>query len=195
MVAEERLALSALVPDPSNVRRHPALNRMLIEESLREVGAARSIVVDEDNVVLAGVATWQSARALGFTSVRVVESDGTELVAVRRRNLEATGKVRLGLFDNRSGEESDWDQPMLGQLAQVQDLDPYFSKEQLQVAIAAANAMREQFAPAVEPTVGARVVTMADMETARHTLQVAMPPPDLADVACPGCGTTFTVLA
>jgi hypothetical protein len=187
--------LTALTPDPSNVRRHPALNRMLIEESLREVGAARSIVVDEDNVVLAGVATWQSARALGFTSVRVVESDGTDLVAVRRRNLGAKGKVRLGLFDNRSGEESDWDEPMLGQLAQVMDLDDYFSKEQVQVAIAAAQAMREQFAPAVEPSAGARIVTMADIETARHTLSVATPPPDLTDVACPGCGTTFTVLS
>ena len=40
--------------DPRNRRGHPTRNASMMRESLRAVGAARSIVIDEDDVVLAG---------------------------------------------------------------------------------------------------------------------------------------------
>lgn len=51
------LPLAALIPDPRNARRHGARNRRLIVDALKDVGAARSIGVDERGVVLAGNAT------------------------------------------------------------------------------------------------------------------------------------------
>ena len=74
---ENTAPLSALVPDPRNARKHNERNRALIESALREVGAARSIVVHETGRVLAGNATVEAARHAGFGKVRVVETDGT----------------------------------------------------------------------------------------------------------------------
>ncbi|MDP9364583.1 MAG: hypothetical protein M3Q10_10230, partial [Chloroflexota bacterium] len=90
--------LSALVSDPRNARRHNERNLGLIEDALREVGAARSVVVDEHGTVLAGNATVAAARQVGIARVRVVEADGAELVAVRRTNLTPEQKRRLALL-------------------------------------------------------------------------------------------------
>lgn len=73
--------LSWLTPDPRNTRTHTERNLALIEQSLREVGAARSIVVDESEMVLAGNATVEAAAKAGIAQVRIVEADGAELLA------------------------------------------------------------------------------------------------------------------
>lgn len=44
-------SLESLQPDPRNARKHSKDNIELISSSLREVGAARSIVIDEHDVV------------------------------------------------------------------------------------------------------------------------------------------------
>ncbi|MDP9359284.1 MAG: hypothetical protein M3R02_29165, partial [Chloroflexota bacterium] len=97
-------SLSTLTPDPRNARKHNDRNLAQIEAALREVGAARSVVVDEHGVILAGNATVQAAMQAGLTRVRVVEADGSELVAVRRTNLTPEQKRRLALHDNRAAE-------------------------------------------------------------------------------------------
>ena len=51
------------------------------------VGAARSIVIDEDGVVLSGNATIEAAAQAGIDRVKVVEADGNEIVAVQRKGL------------------------------------------------------------------------------------------------------------
>ncbi len=66
------LPLNALTPDAQNARKHGKRNLAQIESSLREVGAARSIVVDEDGVVLAGNATVAAAANAGIGRVRIV---------------------------------------------------------------------------------------------------------------------------
>ena len=68
------IELAALAPDPRNARRHGERNLALIEAPLREVGAARSVVVDEDGSVLAGNATVEAAARAGIPTVRVVEA-------------------------------------------------------------------------------------------------------------------------
>ena len=40
-------SLAALMPGPRNARRHGARNLALIEAARREVGAARSVVVED----------------------------------------------------------------------------------------------------------------------------------------------------
>src|SRR5688500_15154670 len=96
------MSLTDLTPYPRNARRHTERDLALIEKALREVGAARSIVVDETGTILAGNATVQAASQVGIHKVRVVETDGSELVAVRRTGLSPEQKRRLTLFDNRT---------------------------------------------------------------------------------------------
>ena len=120
-----------LIHDPKNARKHTARNVGTIVSALQEVGAARSIVIDEDGVVLAGNATMDAAAEAGITAVKVVEASGNELVAVRRTGLSAEQKTRLALYDNRAAELAEWDNDVLQQLAQDNQLDGLFNEKEV----------------------------------------------------------------
>ena len=95
-------SLSDLKPDPKNARRRTDRSASLIGESLLRYGAARSIVIDENNRVLAGNGTLEQAQRSGITDVRVIDTTGSELIAVRRSNLTEQDKVGLAIADNRT---------------------------------------------------------------------------------------------
>ena len=73
---EGEVTIADLSPDPANARKHSPRNVGMIEDALHEVGAARSIVIDENNMVLAGNATIEAAASAGIEKVLVVETDG-----------------------------------------------------------------------------------------------------------------------
>jgi DNA modification methylase len=108
--------LRDLTPDPQNARQHNPRNIGTIVDSLHEVGAARSIVIDENNVVLAGNGVVEAAGEAGIENVRVVEASGNEIIAVRRRGLTDLQKKRLALFDNRAAELAEWSPEELSRL-------------------------------------------------------------------------------
>ncbi len=89
-----------LKPDSANARKHNPRNIGMIVDSLQEVGASRSIVIDEDDNILAGNGTIEAAAEAGITRLKVVEADGNEIIAVRRRGLNAfwrkPEKIELG---------------------------------------------------------------------------------------------------
>ncbi len=130
-VLTEDLALTSLTPDPRNARCHDERNLSVIEQALREVGAARSVVVDETGTVLAGNATVEAANRAGIGRVRVIDADGTELVAVRRTGRTAEQKRRLALSDNRAAELAEWDTEVLASIAEETDLSALWEREEL----------------------------------------------------------------
>ena len=136
----EVFELATLRPDLRNARRHNARNLAAIETSLKEVGAARSIVLDENGTVLAGNATVQAAKAAGLTGVRVIETDGTELVAVRRSGLTEEQKRRLALADNRASELAEWDAATLAALQADTDLSGLWTEDELGELLAQLDA-------------------------------------------------------
>ena len=103
----------------------------LIKESLQKYGAARSIVIDEENRILAGNGTVEGAKQAGIKNVRVIETDGSEVIAVRRTGLSEDEKVGLALADNRTGDLSEWDVEMLHQLSEEHDISDWFTQEDL----------------------------------------------------------------
>jgi len=131
--------LRDLTPDPANARKHSARNVGTIVSALHEVGAARSIVIDEDGVVLAGNATIEAAAEAGIERVRVVEADGQTIIAVRRSGLTPVQKARLAILDNRAAELADgWDAEVLRELqAQDVQLDDLWTPEELADVLAA----------------------------------------------------------
>ena len=130
--------LAGLKPDPRNARRRTDRSASLIAESLQRFGAARSIVIDEDGRILAGNGTVEGAKAAGISNVRIIESDGDELIAVRRIGLTEEQKVGLALADNRTSDLSEWDADMLQQLSEEQDLAPWFDPEDLEAITSGA---------------------------------------------------------
>jgi ParB-like chromosome segregation protein Spo0J len=71
MTNDTEISLAALTPDPRNARTHGERNLQLIVDALKDVGAARSIGVDERGVVVAGNATIAAASEAGLRRVRI----------------------------------------------------------------------------------------------------------------------------
>lgn len=123
--------LGDLTSDPQNARKHNPRNVGMIERALNDVGTARSIVIDEDGVVLAGNATIEAAAAAGIDRVQVVDSDGETLIAVRRTGLTPTQKTDLALYDNRTAELAEWDIGVLADLGESIDLSQFWTRDEL----------------------------------------------------------------
>src|ERR1041384_588040 len=95
--------LSSLTPDTHNANQGTQRGRGLLEKSLRQYGAGRSILADKNGVIIAGNKTLETAADLGLP-VKVVETDGTELVVVQRTDLDLTrdkAARELAYADNR----------------------------------------------------------------------------------------------
>ena len=122
---------SQLVHDPKNARRHTERNLAMLIDSLKEVGPARSIVIDESDTVLAGNAMIEAAQAAGIKKLKVIEADGQTVIAVRRRGLSNEQKVRLALYDNRTAELAEWDPEVLAELNVEDLLSGLFNAEEL----------------------------------------------------------------
>lgn len=158
-------SLSDLTPDPRNARKHTDRNVGMIRDALTEVGAARSIVIDERGVILAGNATAKAATEAGL-KLQVVDADGESIVAVRRSNLTAKQKTRLALFDNRAAEEAEWDVDVLSGLKDDGLLKGMWSVEELDALV--LNIEQVEF-PEYDESAGDNV----------------------AMVTCPHCGKDF----
>lgn len=138
--------------DPQNARKHTPRNVGTIVSALQEVGAARSIVIDEDGVVLAGNATMDAAAEAGITAVKVVEASGNELIAVRRTGLTPEQKTRLALYDNRAAELAEWDHEVLKQLALQEQLTGLWNEHEL-AALLAGDDEENRYTQKIEPPV------------------------------------------
>ena len=124
-------SIKDLKSDHKNARKRTDRSAELIKESLQRYGAARSIVIDEDNRILAGNGTIEGAKEAGIDRIRVIETDGDEVIAVRRTGLTEEQKVGLALADNRTSDLSEWDQEMLNRLGEQHDISLFFSQDDL----------------------------------------------------------------
>lgn len=124
-------SIGQLKPDPKNARKHNPRNIGMIEKALGEVGAARSIVIDEEGTILAGNGVVEAAAQAGIERVQVVDADGETIVAVRRKGLTQEQKTKLALFDNRTAELAEWDTEVLADIADDIPLDDLFNPDEL----------------------------------------------------------------
>ena len=105
--------LAKLTPLADNPRSHTTRGIDFIASSLDRVGAARSGVIDEDSVILAGNGMREAAVQAGYRDTIVVRVDGTRPVFVQRANLSPPQKSRVIIDDNRASELSGWNARLL----------------------------------------------------------------------------------
>jgi len=108
-----RIPIAEVVEDPKNARRRDERATNTLASSLGRFGAARSIVLDADGVVRAGNGTVEAARAAGIEEVLVVETNGRQLVAVKRPDWSDAEAMAYALADNRTAELASWDSEAL----------------------------------------------------------------------------------
>lgn len=107
--AEEPMTAGDLIQDEHNYRKHSETNKARIRKSIDEAGLGRSVVVDADGVIIAGNGVQSVVDP--DTPVRVIETDGTELVVVKRTDLHEGDERRkkLALADNATSDNVEWD--------------------------------------------------------------------------------------
>src|SRR5271154_1487128 len=125
--------IAQLILDEKNANRGTKRGRQLLGKSLEKYGAARSVVVDRNNRVIAGNKTVEAARAAGMKSISVIETDGSSLVAVQRGDLDLKRDKRareLAIADNRVGElDLEWNPEVLASLDV--DLKQFWNENEL----------------------------------------------------------------
>lgn len=99
--------------DKRNYRRHSEKNQSLIKKSINEVGFGRSIVVDAENEIICGNGVVSQVDKK--TPVKVIETDGNELIVVKRTDLKTDDAKRkqLAVMDNSTSDSSDFDLDLL----------------------------------------------------------------------------------
>jgi len=98
--------------DKRNYRKHSDRNKALIQKSLSETGAGRSIVIDADNEIIGGNGVFE---AWGDKPIQVIESDGSSLIVVKRTDLKTDDPKRkqLAIMDNSTSDSSEFDMELL----------------------------------------------------------------------------------
>lgn len=94
--------IDTLRQDTHNFNRGTEEGQELMERSFKELGAGRSILLDREGNIIAGNKSQQAARKAGIKKVRVIETTGDELIAVKRTDIDidsAEGR-RMALLDN-----------------------------------------------------------------------------------------------
>jgi ParB-like chromosome segregation protein Spo0J len=111
----EAVALDDLLFDVSNARKHSKRNLEAIASSLSEFGQRKPIVVDSENIIIAGNGTAEAAKFLGWKQITVarIPEDWDD------------NKIRAyALADNRTAELAAWDADILNeQLLELQEFD------------------------------------------------------------------------
>lgn len=119
--------IESLVPDNKNFNKGTQYGDHLMDESLRRFGLGRSILIDKNNRIIAGNKTAEKAADIGFTDVVVVEVDGNQLVAVKRKDIDldsAKGR-ELALADNATGKANlAWDEELISDISAQFNFEP-----------------------------------------------------------------------
>ena len=112
----EVVDINDLIPDDHNFNKGNEQGQELMERSFKEMGAGRSILLDKNGRVIAGNKSQKAAIAAGIKRVRVVETTGDELVAVKRTDVDidsAEGR-KMAYLDNLTTQVNlTWDQTEL----------------------------------------------------------------------------------
>lgn len=112
--------------DKRNYRKHDKKNKSLIKKSLEKFGAGRSIVVDAEGEIIGGNGVYEQAQKLGLKT-KIVETDGSELVVVKRTDLKTDDEKRkaLAVMDNSTSDTSEFDMELLTADFSVDELEDF----------------------------------------------------------------------
>jgi len=147
----ERVPIGTLRPNPLNPRTHSKKQIRQIGASIRKFGFLNPVIVDENNMVLAGHGRLEGARLEGLTHVPTVCFD----------HLTALQKRAYLIADNKIAEQAGWNREILAiELGELIDLLP---AEGFDVSVTGFEA------PEID-------LLLADMASSKHEPEDVVPP-------------------
>ena len=99
----ENIKVTSLIADDKNFNKGSENGAEMIRKSFQKFGAGRSILLDKNNRIIAGN---KSVEFSGIEDVLIVESDGTQLIAVKRTDIDLDSPQgrEMALADNASAK-------------------------------------------------------------------------------------------
>jgi DNA modification methylase len=99
----ENTTVTSLIADDKNFNKGSENGAEMIRKSFQKFGAGRSILLDKNNRIIAGN---KSVEFSGIEDVLIVESDGTQLIAVKRTDIDLDSPQgrEMALADNASAK-------------------------------------------------------------------------------------------
>lgn len=172
----KEIKVSDIVPYAKNARKNDRTVEQIVD-SIEEYGYVCPIVVDGDNVVLAGHARLKALKKMGVESVQVVVAD------------HLTGGLgrEYRLVDNKARESTKWDFGMLvSELRSFEDkgaVEKYFPEFSKFLSVSDAEV---SFEKAVDDG-----GFSSERDTERFQGSVERAKGRFYDVECPHCGKSF----
>lgn len=162
--------LRDLITDQRNANKGTVRGLAMLDDSIREDGIGRGILLDRHNNIIGGNKTVERLVDQGFEDVIIVSTDGKTLVATQRVDvdLDSPQGRRMAIRDNRVAEtDLAWDADVLQALAgEGVDLAPFFDADEL----------------------AAILQSVPDVDFKQYDESVA---DDVAYCTCPNCGHKF----
>lgn len=171
--------IGALNPYERNPRQHPATQIEQIKNSIRQWGWTVPILIDEDNVVLAGHGRLEAAMEMGIDEVPCVVAEGWS----------EEQKSAYVIADNRLAENSQWDTGIYySEIKALDDIGFDLTLTGLDTETISALS----FEPTLKPMTDYQDVTEHDMNIASETVGEIRPHSQkIIELTCPHCGEDF----
>ena len=98
----QEIDISLIKPYKNNPREIPQESIQKVVKSIREYGNNQPIVIDQDNVIVVGHTRWKALKLLGRKKAFII-----------KKEFEKGKAMAYRIMDNRSAEESKWDNKLL----------------------------------------------------------------------------------
>jgi len=180
----KRVSLAELVPYANNSRLHSPEQVKQIAEAMKEFGWTNPILVDEDNMIIAGHGRLQAALLLEHKTAPVMVA----------RGWSDAQKRAYVIADNRLAELASWDMDVLVEEAQSL-MDDDFDLDVIGVDEMFLGGDLD-FEPTLEPVTAHKQITVKDVSKTAGKLAEGFSggeDQELIAVMCPHCGEEFEV--
>ena len=105
-----KLRVEEIIPYQNNPRKNERAAKD-VAESIKQCGYAAPIIIDENNIILAGHTRFKALQQLGYEEIEVLKIEG----------MTEEQKKKYRLLDNKTGEKAVWDLKLLE--LELNDLD------------------------------------------------------------------------
>lgn len=114
--------------DDKNFNNHTEFGMSLLEKSLHEFGAGRSVLVDKNNNIIAGNGIVEAAAQAGIEDIEFVETTGEKLVVVKRTDVDLNSEKgrKMAFADNATASaDLSWNKDNIGEFFTPEDTEKF----------------------------------------------------------------------